>query len=415
MKKILYIAPIFLSLTLQAQIPTDDYRQQVIAYSMELKSAEAAIDYATQTIAYNKRSRLPQLSASGNFRYLLHNEQGIKPTGIAIEPTIVQTIYSGGSNISQIKQAELSREIALCDAEYTMLEVEYAADYAYWNLWAMERYVASVEQYVSQIKGVRQAIKYRYDEGYTTKGDLLMITSQLNEAEYQLTTIKQSYLIALQDFNILRGFTLSLDVNMESIKPDTTALLHRASIDQIIDARPDYKAAILTEQQSQEATRQVKGSYNPQLTAGVSGSWYTHTPNYDHSTTLDGFAYLSLSVPIYRFGERRKAVARSQALERVNTYAIRSTQDMIVSEEASAWTSIVTSYAQLSTAKQSLTIASENLEISTYSYNEGLISIVELMQAQTSWINIFANSIESLFNYQIALSAYYKATGGVSR
>lgn len=413
MRALIYITALFVSYSLQAQIPTNDYRSQVVEYSQSLKSAEAEIDYSTHSVAYAKTSRLPQLSASGNFRYLLRHEQGIKPTGILVEPTIVQTIYSGGTNRALIEQAELSRGIALCDIEYTLLEVEYAASYAYWSLWAMERYRSSVEEYVRQISSVLGAIEHRYHEGYTTKGDLLMITSQLNEARYQLTSIDQSYQIALQNFNLLRGFALDDKVSMQTIEPDTLSHPRRTSIDEVVSSRPDYRAAQLSEEHSRAATRSVKGSYNPQLTGGVTGSWYTHAPNYDHSTTLDGFAYLTLSVPIYRFGERRKAVSRSRSLERVSAIAIEACHDQIISEESNAWTSIVTTHAQLSTARRSLAIATENLEISTYSYNEGLVSIVELMQAQTSWISIYTNAIESLFNYQISLAAYNKATGKI--
>ncbi len=409
MRNILLIITLFVT-PLSAQITPENYREQVLDYSIDLKSARSQIEYYEEGVALTKKSRLPQLSASGDFRYLIRQQQGIKPTGILVEPTIVQTIYGGGSNIAQIEQAELSHQIAMCDEQFTLLEVEYAADYAYWSLWAMGRYMRAVDEYVGLIHKELSAIEYRVDEGYTTKGDLLMITSQLSEAEYQLTTIQQSYLVAQHNFNTLRGFDPQVEMSMEGIRPDTLNYALRAEIGEVIASRPDYQASRLDEKLNVAATRQIKGNYNPQLTGGVRGSWYTHAPNYDHSMTLDGLAYIQLSVPIFHFGERRRAVAQSKAKEQISINTTHSVEDQIVQEEVNAWTAIVTSYAQLDSAERSLNIATENLEISTYSYNEGLVSVVELMQAQASWIALYSNAIESHFNYQIALAQYRKVS-----
>ncbi len=67
----------------------------------------------------------------------------------------------------------------------------------------------------------------------------------------------------------------------------------------------------------------------------------------------------------------------------------------------------------MSAATRSLNIASENLEISTYSYNEGLVSIVDLMTAQISWMQLYTNAINSEYSYQLALASYQKVVGRV--
>ena len=57
-----------------------------------------------------------------------------------------------------------------------------------------------------------------------------------------------------------------------------------------------------------------------------------------------------------------------------------------------------------------LKIAGENLDISTYSYNEGQATILDVLQAQLSWIQIYTNAITAQFNYAVAVSAYERIT-----
>ena len=58
-----------------------------------------------------------------------------------------------------------------------------------------------------------------------------------------------------------------------------------------------------------------------------------------------------------------------------------------------------------------LSIAGENLSISTYSYNEGQATVLDVLQAQISWIQIYTNAITARFNYAVAVSEYQLVTG----
>jgi outer membrane protein TolC len=55
-----------------------------------------------------------------------------------------------------------------------------------------------------------------------------------------------------------------------------------------------------------------------------------------------------------------------------------------------------------------LEIAGENLQVSTYSYNEGRATLLEVLQAQISWMQIYTNAITARFNYAVAVSAYMR-------
>ena len=61
--------------------------------------------------------------------------------------------------------------------------------------------------------------------------------------------------------------------------------------------------------------------------------------------------------------------------------------------------------------QRSLDIALENLEMSTYSYSEGMATILDVLQAQISWLQIYSNAISAQYDYAVAVAAYSYVVG----
>lgn len=100
----------------------------------------------------------------------------------------------------------------------------------------------------------------------------------------------------------------------------------------------------------------------------------------------------------------------ARAAELRSEWSAAQLRDDIVREETNGWTAVVKSNAQVSATEESLRIAGENLEISTYSYVEGLATILDVLQAQLSWIQLYTNSIQARYSYADAVSAYLRIT-----
>lgn len=408
MRSIYLLSPLLcLSMVAYATTSPDQYRQQVVEYSWDIKSAEQGIISADQSLAIKRVALLPNLSSSGRFYYNMRHVVGARDWHFNFEPQIIETLYGGGVLRADVEGAKLTTAKARYEAEYTRLEVEYAADYAYWNLWAMSRYREVMGEYVEIIRSEEEVTQRRYTEGYISKGNLLMISSRLSEAEYEYISSEQSRLTALNNFNTLRGRGADDSVRLIGVDMSLLAPLpRRIPLGEVVANRPDYSSQLLSEQVASATTRSARGAYNPQLRGGLSGSWHTNTPNVSGSTHLDGTLFVELSMPIFHFGERRKTTALYRTAERVAHINSEILYDKISQDEGDAWVMLVESRAQASAATRSLQIASENLDLSTYSYNEGEVSVVELIQSQISWIDIYTNVINSHYNYMVALSYY---------
>ena len=242
------------------------------------------------------------------------------------------------------------------------------------------------------------------------KGDVLMIDARLSEAEYSLVSAEQSYEVALHNFNILRGTDAALGVQLAQGIRDSLPMPGRVVAAEALERRPDYAAARLRSEQAEAGIRAVRAPFNPQLSVGVGGMWQPYYPNSTGATYVDGSAFVKLSVPIFHWGERRRAVGAARAVQLQQEWNAALVHDDIVREEMNGWTALVQSRAQVDASEESLRIAGENLSISTYSYGEGLATILDVLQAQLSWIQLYSNAIRAHYNYAVAVSDYQRIT-----
>ena len=410
MKNYLILSALLAFVPVAAQTSLGDYRQAVTEYSWELKVAASKSDAASETMGQARTGYLPRLSLDGSFTATVHHYDGLERWNFSVLPQLVQTVYGGGAVRAAYKQAELGNDIALCDEEFTQLDVRYAAEYTYWNLSAMELYAASMRQYVNIIRSLKEVVDRRFAEGYIAKGDVLMIDARLSEAQYGLVSAERNYTVALHNFNILRGTDPDLAVELAQGIRDSLPQPARLLPDEVLGRRPDYMAARLRSEQADAGIRAARAPFNPQVSVGIGGSWQPYYPNRTGATTVDGSVFVKLTLPIFHWGERRRATGAARAVQRQSEWNTALLHDNIVRDEMNGWTALENSRAQVEAMEQSLRIAGENLDISTYSYGEGLSTILDVLQAQLSWIQLYTNAIKAHYNYAVAVSDYLRIT-----
>lgn len=412
MRKLLIISLIFSALTLRAQnrISIEEYRLAVVDYSHALRIARATTLAADEQAALSRTGLLPRLDAAGRFDVALRQHAGVKPFSFSVQPLVVQTIYAGGARRATYERDRVGADAALCDEFFTQVEVIYAADDAYWNLAAARDRLRITEQYVAIIRSLKRVVDARFENGYISRSDVLMTDTRLSEAEYGLVAAEQAYQVALHNFNVLMGVEQAAgNVPADSVMT-AVEMPARMVLDEILDRRGDFLASQLRVEQSLLGIRLARSSYLPQVSAGIGAVWQTRSPNTKWHTTIDGSVNLSVDVPIFHWGARRRSegVARQQLAVREQEHA--QLRDQIIRDETDAWSSIENSLSQSLASRRNLDIARENLELSTYSYNEGQLTILDVLSAQLSWLQVYENALEAALNLHLSVAEYRRVT-----
>lgn len=382
----------------------------VLKRSLEVQSAVVESERALAQSRVERTNFLPKLSAEGSFTTDFRRSDGADLWGFSVEPRIEQIIYAGGRVRAAYRQSLARYSIAQQNQEQAMLDMRFAADDAYWGVSAMQLYLAATDEYVNIIRSLYDVVQERYHEGYVPRGDVLQVEARLSDAEYSRIAVKNNYDAAIHRFNNLRRESDTLTVVLTNSIIDSLAMPTRITFGEIIQRRPDVRVAEQSVNVAEYGVRLARASYNPSLKAGVSGSWQTFSPNFSAKTYLDGALVVGVSVPIFHWGERRHSVAAARRNVELQEINLENLHEDISLEEADGWSALLSSYSQMQSSLRNVDIASRNLSISTYSYQAGQATLLDVLQAQISWIQIYTNAITARYNYAVAWSAYMRIT-----
>lgn len=393
--------------TLHAQLTLEEYLREVLAYSHELRDSELATEGARSSELATHKGYLPFFSLVREMNLDFRAPEVGRGWNWYMRLDVTQPIFRGGAVRAEAKQASLNYAIAMESERSMQMFVLYTAEVAYWTLSLRESDLKAMTDYTNIVGSLSDVVKERYNEGYISKSDLLQVESRLMDAEYQLSRAEQRRDIALHDFNLLRGAEPTSRVLLAESIFDSRAMPARASLDDVLAIHPDYARSHLGVDYAWWGIRATRSRYLPQIEVGAFALMQPPQPHIKGGgTRLDGGVLLSFSTPIFHFGERRHAVSAARSDYLRSVISEEDARDRIVLEESNGWTNLISTYRRMLTVNESLAIARENLEISTYSYTEGLITILDVLQAQLSWLQIYTNAITAQYDYATAVAAY---------
>jgi outer membrane protein TolC len=392
---------------LTAQTTLSGYIESVVDYNISLTQAALSSEAAEWELRQARKGHLPTVgfdrTASIDFA---HNSAG-RAWSWATHLEARQLIYGGGGITARRRAQELQLRVQNMGEVLRLRGVRREAERAYWRLSHAEEYLRSMSYYRAIIDTLRGVVERRYEEGYSPKGDLLQIESRLSDVEYQLSAAKQEYDRALQNFNSLCNNPLEQPTTLHETILSSASTPTRCDIEAMIINHPERRTAAYIAEQGRMQVRTTNARYMPQVGLSIYG---TLEPKQPHTSTsglrLGGGAMLNISSTIFHFGERHAAVQAARAEQLKLELEIEAISDALRLAEGDAWTTLVRTNERREALERSLSIASENLEISTYAYGEGQTSILDVMQAQISWLQTYKNYLAAHYDYALAQAEY---------
>lgn len=404
----------------QEALTVEEYKQRVLEYSQQIKQSAEQRKSLVEAVKAAKTAFFPQVDFSGNYQYRINDYTmelapgasfSMDPNTYSLEAGVAQNVYDGGASYYRYKATQVQRDIAEQAELLTTDNVIRSANVTYWSASAQKKMYEVMTQYVEIIASQRNLLAERFNDGLISKTDLLQIEARLKEAELQRISAYKSYKIALQNLNILMGNEPATPVEVADSISTYLALPLQVTAADALTNRPDYRIAGLNVDYQRRQIGLTRSKYNPKLAVGFKETWGTQMLNIDGATMWNSLLYASVNIPVFHWGARFKEVNSQKALLKSQEFARQITIDQISQEVSNAWTNLTENTKQIGVARQSVAIAEENLELNTFSYNEGKLPILDVLSAQLTWIQSYSSLIQSWLQQKVSLADYYKAIG----
>ena len=157
------------------------------------------------------------------------------------------------------------------------------------------------------------------------------------------------------------------------------------SLDEVLGRRADYAGTNVSIAKSEAQRKAALSRYNPQLSMFLATGWDTGITYMGQDVPHTPIAGLNLNIPIFRWGARFKTNRQQKAYIGIQKLQQSYIADNILEELSAAATKLAETEQQVRTARENTALAEENLDLVTFSYNEGKASMVDVLSAQLSW------------------------------
>lgn len=394
---LLFCTFVFLSLPVLAQQSTllEKYRTMALDYNHDLKAAEKNIAASMEVEKSARADLKPKLSGAASFQYTGNPmELTLDIPSIGLSKTvegknlnyggslsILQPVYTGGRVLESIRMAQHQQALVGNQAKALNDAVCYQTDIQYWSAVARQEIVDVAEDFRNSIAALVKTIKERVEVGLVDPQDLLMAEVKLNEAEYQLLQAQSNFETGRMALNSMIGVRLEQPTELDAQIPivvvsDSLWLSTGMGRTEIQMAYDKIRIA--------ESTKKLNDSqFKPQFYVGVEGSY--SSPGYNFKKDLDpNYAvYAKVSVPIFEWGKRRSEKRVSSFRIGMAEDNLNKVVDRVELEVSVARKALSQAIERVRLSESSLAKAEENEAKAVERYNEGKVSVVEVIDAQT--------------------------------
>ncbi len=262
----------------------------------------------------------------------------------------------------------------------------------------------------------------RYDETVRLSAARLKV-GDISETDYEKIELEQLRFQALEAQAALQAdlarqrlaALMSLppsqvpQVLAPTAKDDARELDAAGLIERALQRRPDLKAALKTVERAQAALASQRREAWPDVALTLS---YTHddfTVSGDNSNTLA----LGVSLPLPLFDRNQAGVGHAR-VDLTNAENDRDRLELTIAHDVTdAVKRSVKARAQLRLLTDDVSPrASQALKVAEKSYQTGAISLLELLEAQRTYVEVREQQVDSTFQYRQAVIDLTHAVGG---
>ncbi len=405
------------------------YRRIAVDYQQQVKMAKKSLLGAESKFKATKSAYGPKLDFSSNYKYYGVPMQLAPPADAPIgtpgeelhniyslDITLNQPVITGGNLKNTRKASEWDYESMKSYVKMSEQQVMLASDKTYLTVVAKKEINKLAEAYRDIIGEFVKVINNRVEEEVVGKNELYQSKVRYNDAEYQVLRSAKEYKMSLMNLNRLLGYP----VDTVPLIADSLPLLNlEISSDSLIEKalvkRPDlsyYKGKVIANQYREKVT---VSKFNPQMNVFAGGKWGSPAPGLQIQPDFNYYFAAKLKIPIFYWGEKKHEKFAVKQQTEISKLKVDETTDEIVLEAQQAYYNLMESKEQVNFAKGALDNAKKNVIVMLDRYNEGLSSVLEVLDAQTFWQKSYLNYIQAKYDLNIAYSEYLHATGELNK
>ena len=321
-----------------------------------------------------------------------------------------QPIFAWGRYYNNYQSAKLSLEAAQKELDVAHNQLVLDVSESFYRALLSHEFVKVSEQTVELVDKQLKIAQTLFEAGASTNFDILRAEVLLANAKSNLIRAKNGARVAMNVYKNILNIDLSNSVGAEGSLEQPVRDFDLASLIQLaMEKRPELHQLQFSEGAAQKQVDVAKTRSRPAL------SFFTNY-QFDHNERLQemnriwnlGFA---LNVPIFDGLATRAAVRQAEVGLKQTQLGKQQMTDAIELEVRSAYLNLLEAKTLIDVQRETVEQAQESVRIANLRYENGMITSVELTDAQLALSQAEVNRLQSLHDYAVGIARLEKAIG----
>ena len=330
--------------------------------------------------------------------------------------TLTQPVYMGGKIIALNNIANYASQLAVVQKEYEAENIVYEVDVAYWQVVSLGAKQRLAESYVALLDTLKYNVDAMIREGVATPSDQLRVEVNRNEAHVDLKKEKNGLSLSRMALAQLCGLPIDSDLRLED--EDNRSIVvplfaENENIESVYARRKDIQQLELGVEVTHQQSRVELSTMLPKVS--IIGTYEFTNPNMYSGFSKDfdgGFSVgVMVSVPLWHWGGNYNKYKASQTNETVMRLNLADAKEKVALQVQQASYKAQEAVKTYKTTLENLASANENLRQAQVGFKEGVMTIDNVMEAQTAWLKANSERVDAQIEVQLCNTYLQKVLG----
>ena len=321
----------------------------------------------------------------------------------------VQPVFAGGRIVNGNRLASVGKEASLLKFKMHQDEVLLKTEESYWQIVTLNEKRKTIRKYQDLLDRLSKQVEDSYRAGISLKNDVLKVRQKRSEVELNKSKLENGLNLAVMAYCQYVGIPYSRglafrDVIDTAIKPEAL----KVKSTEAVRNRAEYRLLKLSVKAEELKTEIKLGEYMPEVGIGA-GILYTRFD--DGKWTDNKMIFASATIPISDWWDAKYSMDERSVREKIEKNNQNDRTELLILQIEKSWRDLEDAWQQLSLSEISRSQAGENLNVSRDSFDNGVVDVSDLLEAQAIAQEAEDRLIEAKANYRISQIRYLQATG----
>ena len=331
--------------------------------------------------------------------------------------SLVQPVFMGGKIIAYNQITKYAKELAQSMNDLKLQDVIYKTDEAYWQVVSLVNKKKLADSYVSLLRKMDTDVQALIEEGVATQVDGMSVRVKLNQAEMAQTKVDNGLALSRMALAQLCGLPLDeslalADENIESL-PESASSTGSYSVEEAFINRQELKSLDYAVRIYKKKEKIALAEHLPSV--ALTANYLVTNPN-----SFNGFKNdfggmfnvgVAVQVPISGWWEGTYKRNAARAETHIKQLELDDAKEKIELQVNQSVYKVNEAGKKLTASSRNKEKAEENLRHATIGFEEGVIPALNLMEAQTAWVEAQSDLIDAQIEVKLTDVYLSKALG----